>query len=168
MARTNTTACLRRPSLRMISVFAVLASVLGIAAIAAGYLSFPAQPNYATLSGLKETKVTFVNSASGNQTRVTVYQNQNWTASYEPGKTLTLTESLFTTSTSGVTLITNVVSNTPGIVFESSFPSLPAFVPYAANSDEASQKIELSFKTVDVQSSGIFEFTIYYSLTTPQ
>jgi hypothetical protein len=158
----------KRSSLRKIIAVAIIASILGIAALAAGYYSFPSQPNYCTLSGLKETKITFVDSPTGNKTSVTVYENRNWTASYEQGKTLTLTESLFTTSRSGVTLITNIVSNTPGIVFESSSLTFPAVVPYASNSSEANKKIELIFKTADVAFSGVFEYTIYYSLTTSQ
>ncbi len=142
--------------------------MLAVAAAAISNITLPTPTNYSTLFGVRETKITFISSPSGNRTSTTVFQNDNWTASYEPGKPFTITESLFTTSKTGITLVTNAVSNTPGFVFNASYPSFPAVVPYSENASAATQKIELKFATAPFSFSGVFEYTVYYSLTTPK
>jgi len=156
-----------KPSLRAVYAVAALALILGVAALTIGVSSFFQNPRYCVLSGIKETEVTFVDSSLGNTTRTLVYENNNWTASYELGKPLILDESLYTTSEAGVTTITNVVSNTSGFVFKESNVSLPAFVPYASDISAAHQKVELTFQTPSTPYVGDFEYTIHYNLTMP-
>jgi hypothetical protein len=156
-----------KPSIRTVYAVAALALVLGVAALLVGASSFFQNPRYCVLSGVKETKVTFVESSLVNTTRTYVYENDNWTASYELGKPLILDESLYTTSKAGVTTITNVVSNTAGFVFKETNISLPAFVPYASDISAASQRVELTFQTPSTPYVGDFEYTVYYNLTLP-
>ncbi|HTY74872.1 MAG TPA: hypothetical protein VMD05_04820 [Candidatus Nanoarchaeia archaeon] len=156
-----------KPRKKGIYALAALALILGIGAISVGALSFFQNPTYTILSGVKETKITFINTSIENTSQTTNYENKNWTASYEPGKTLTLDESLYTTSDTGVTMITTVISNTPGFVFKESSISLPAFVPYAANISTASERIELTFQTPSTPYTGEFKYTVYYNLTIP-
>jgi hypothetical protein len=156
-----------KPSVRAAYAVAALALILGVAALSIGFSDFFQNPQYCVLSGIKETRVTFVESSLANTTQTLIYENDNWTASYELGKPLILDESLYTTSKTGVTTITNVVSNTPGFVFKESNISLPAFVPYAPDISAASQKVELTFQTPPTQYAGDFEYTVYYNLTMP-
>jgi len=157
----------KNPSARKVYAFAALALILVVAAVSLGILNSLQSPVYVALSGIKETEVTFVISSSGNTTRTAVYENQNWTASYEPGKPLTLEESLYTTSVSGVTTLMNVVSNTTGFVFTGCSVSLPAYVPYAPDVSVASQKVRFTFQTPSTSYNGKLEFTVYYVLTAP-
>ena len=156
-----------KPSLRTVYAVAALAIILGVAATSVGAYGFYQNPRYCVLTGVKETEVTFITSLLGNTTQTMVYENGNWTASYELGNPLVLSESLYTTSETGVTMFTNVVCNTPGFVFKECNISLPAFVPYAPNISAASQKIQLTFLTPSTQYAGDFEYTVYYNLTMP-
>ena len=156
-----------KPSVRKVYAVAALALILGVAALSVGVSGFFQNPHYCVLSGVKETKVTFVESSLVNTTQTVVFESENWTASYELGKPLVLDESLYTPSKTGVTTITNVVSNTPGFVFKESNISLPAFVPYAPDISAASQRVEFTFQTPSTQYAGDFEYTVYYNLTMP-
>lgn len=157
----------KKPSARIVYAVAALALILGVAALSVGAFGFLQNPRYCILSGIKETEVIFVNFSLGNTNRTFVYQNDNWTASYELGKPLILDESLYTTSQIGVTTVTNVVSDTPGFVFKECNISLPAFVPFASNASAALQKVELTFLTPSALYGGDFEYTVYYNLTIP-
>ncbi len=156
-----------KPRLKTVYAVAALALILGIAALLIVVSSSFQNPRYCVLSGVKETRVTYVESSLANTTRTVVYENDNWTASYELGKPLVLDESLYTTSKTGVTTIRNIVSNTPGFFFKESNITLPAFVPYASDISSASQRVEFTFQTPSTQYDGDFEYTIYYNLTMP-
>ncbi len=156
------------------TAFAVLALAIitGIAAVALGYVGLqqsppPQNPQMGVLSGVKETKITSIISSDLNQTSSLVYDNPNWTATYEPGGTFTLTESLYTTSTNGVAVLTNVTSNTPGFVFIASNPEIPVLALYAENVSAATQKIQLTFQAPSTIYSGVFEYSLYFTLTIP-
>ncbi len=158
---------------KMVYIVPALALILGLAAVAVGYVALtqnspnPENPTMGALSGIRETKVTTIISSTVNQTSTLVYEDSNWTATYEPGKNFTISESLYTASSTGVAVLTSVVSNTMGFVFETSEPSLPALVPYAANVTEATQKIQLTFQAPSENYSGPFEYTVYFTLTVP-
>ena len=155
----------------MIYAVAALALILGIAAVAVGYIALNQNPstnsNYSSLVGLKETRIIMIHSSAENATTNSTFENSNWTASYEPGKMLTITESLYTTSNDGVTVLTNVVANTPGFLFESSSPSFPTLVPYAANASGTTQVVNLTFLTPSMSYSGDLEYTLYLNYTQP-
>ena len=89
VTETNRDCCMlteakNKPSARTVYAVAALALILGIAASVGAY-GFFQNPRYFVLTGVKETEVTFVNSLLRNTTQTLIYENGNWTASYELG-----------------------------------------------------------------------------------
>jgi len=147
------------------AVYALSIIILILAVITVSYLLLRNDDSY-TMHGIKETKITYIHSPSGNQTYTFVYENSSWAATYELGKKLTINEPLYTNTTdTGTTNLASVVCNTPGFTLTESLPALPTDVPYAFDVAASTQTVKLFFQTLTTPYTGVFEYTMYYDFT---
>jgi hypothetical protein len=147
------------------TVYALFIILIILAAVTASYFLLRNNNRY-TMHGIKETKTTYIHSSSGTQTYTTIYENNDWKATYELGKNLTLHDPLYTNSTvPGTTKLTSVVCTTSGFTYLESFPTLPADVPYASDVSTSTEIVDLIFKTPTTPYTGVFEYTLYYDYT---
>jgi hypothetical protein len=147
------------------SIYALLAVVLILSLVTVSYFLLRNDDFY-TMHGIKETKITNTHSSSGNHTYTFVYENNDWKATYELGKKLTIHEPLYTNTTdSGTTNLTSVLCNTSGFTLTESLPVLPTNVPYAYDVAASDKTVELIFQTPTTPYTGVFEYTLVYDFT---
>jgi hypothetical protein len=147
------------------TIYALFVIVLIIAVVTVSYLLLRNDDFY-TMHGIKETKITHIHSSSGNQTYTFVYENNDWAATYQLGKKLTIHEPLYTNTTDpGTTKLTSVVCNTSGFTLTESLPTLPTNVPYAYDVTASDKTVELVFQTPTTSYKGVFEYTMVYDFT---
>jgi hypothetical protein len=115
-------------------------------------------------TGYRYTIVYTVHSSTGNSTTTSLQTNDLWTATYQLGKTFSISQPFYNNVSDGTTMVTNIVCGTSGFSFNGSSLPFPFSVPTSLNASATYNNVivRLTFTTPSEPYNGPFIYTAYF------